>query len=40
MLEKILLFTLFTLALTVNNGRGLTPIMGWRPYDHDKCVTD
>lgn len=24
----------------LNNGLGLVPFMGWRPYDHEGCVTN
>lgn len=31
---KILLLVFLSSIMCLDNGRGLTPIMGWRPYDH------
>lgn len=40
MLVKIFLFVFLQHITCLDNSRGLTPIKGWRPYDHENCMTN
>ena len=39
-IKTILLAIVVEVVQGLDNGLGLVPFMGWRPYDHEGCITN